>query len=95
MEPVVLFAVRDLPQFGILKGDRVVFDPSVSPFPSFSREIFNVGAVLGAFEAGDLISPTRSVRPADLRRVAGDDGPPPAPPAPVSPRARPHLTILP
>lgn len=79
MDPVVLFAARDLPQFGIIKGDRIVFDPATSPYPSLCRDLENVGAILGAFEAGELISLTRDASPSELRLAVGYDGQPPAP----------------
>lgn len=59
MEPIVLFAVHDLPALGIRHRDRVLFDPARSAFPLLRRrgleiEIRNTGAVLGAFTEGHL-----------------------------------------
>ena len=82
MDPVVLVAVRSLPTLGIRAGDRVVFDPVASPLPSLCRDIPNVGAVLGAFEAGDLVTLTRPVCPADLRLAVASGGRLSEPPSP-------------
>jgi len=77
MNPVVLFARRDLPQHGIRKGDRIVFNPDRSPYPSICRPLPNTAAIIGAFEAGDLIRPSAKVTPEDLRRACGtSDGRP-------------------
>lgn len=91
MMPIVLFAARDLPEYGIQRGDRIVFSPAHSAYPSVCRDLHNVGAILGAFERGDLITLTGDVQPADLRAAVGLDGPSSTPPS--SSRRR-HLRLI-
>ena len=56
MPPTVFVARVDLPQFDIKTGDRVLYDPATSPYPAVCRDILNVGGILGAIEAGDLMA---------------------------------------
>lgn len=89
--PIVLFAARDLPEHGIQRGDRIVFSPAHSAYPSVCRDLPNVGAILGAFDRGDLITLTDDVRPADLRAAVGLDVPPSTPQSSSPPR---HLRLI-
>lgn len=72
MEPFVLIAVADLPRLGIRAGDRVVWEPTDSPYPSLCRDLRNTGAVLLAWELGALQPVTRTPLPADLRAAVGE-----------------------
>lgn len=93
MEAIVLFARRDLPQHGIRRGDRIVFDPANSPYPALHRDLTNTGAILDAFEAGDLFTVTPSVRLTDLRLAVGADALVSGQPEPTG-SARPVLTLV-
>lgn len=71
MEPFVLRAVRPVPRLGIQTGDRIVWEPEDSHFPTICRDVPNTGAVLFAWESGALVAVTPCPQPADLRAAVG------------------------